>query len=518
MNRPIIIGTRGSQLALWQAHFTRKQLEAKGFEVEIQVIKTKGDQIQHLSFDKIEGKGFFTKEIEMALLNKEVDLAVHSYKDLPTSSPPGLCIAANSYRANPFDCLIIKKSACDPLQPLQLKREAIIGTSSSRRKAQLKAMRRDLEFKDIRGNVPTRIHKLTTDDFDAIVLAQAGLDRLAIDLSNYEVQSLNQLTCVPAAAQGVLAFQIRENDTYLHEVTQHLHDADIAASVDVERSILAKLDGGCQQPIGIFCEKRADAHFHLWISRAESWEKMPRRWYFKHQDRSILQEMAFTQLYQSNPKSVFISRQLNTESYLYRYLQHKNYIIHASSLISFAPLIFKDFPQTDWLFFSSKRGVKYFFDQQPTIAPNCRIATIGSGTAKQLNKYNRHADFIGEGADTLNIATAFAQIAKHQSVLFPTAQNSLNSIQKNLPDTIELHQLTVYKNNPVTSISIPKTDIIVLTSPMNVQAYLTHSKISPNQKIIAIGNSTAQALNQHNIHHYELAFNPDEISLGDICY
>ena len=159
-NPKIRIGTRGSDLALWQAHFVRRQLEEIGCEVSIQIIVTQGDRIQDLSFDKLEGKGFFTKEIEQALLDNTIDLAVHSHKDLPTTNPAGLIIAAVTEREDPSELLLILKETVEVNQKLSLKKGAMVGTSSNRRKAQLLALRPDLNIEDLRGNVPTRIQKL----------------------------------------------------------------------------------------------------------------------------------------------------------------------------------------------------------------------------------------------------------------------------------------------------------------------------------------------------------------------
>ncbi|MCG8576790.1 MAG: hydroxymethylbilane synthase, partial [Flavobacteriales bacterium] len=182
----ITIGSRGSDLALWQAHFVKRQLEEQGHSVSIEIIVTKGDRIQDLSFDKIEGKGFFTKEIEDALLNGKIDLAVHSHKDLETTSPEGLTIGAVSYRENPTDSLIIRKDVADSSSKFKLSETAVVGTSSARRQTQLKRLMPQLEIKDLRGNVPTRIQKLRDGQYDAIVLATAGLKRLEMDLSEFE--------------------------------------------------------------------------------------------------------------------------------------------------------------------------------------------------------------------------------------------------------------------------------------------------------------------------------------------
>jgi hydroxymethylbilane synthase len=205
LTKPIKIGTRGSDLALWQANFVREELEKRGHEVEITIIKTQGDKIQHLSFDKMEGKGFFTKEIEASLLNEDVDLAVHSHKDLETNQPEGLEIAAVSSRANPCELLLIRQSAHEEQALWGLKKDAIVGTSSARRKSQLLALRPDVQIKDLRGNVPTRVNKLKSGEYDAILLAKAGVLRLKLELEDLVGIDLTPDEFVPAPAQGVLA-------------------------------------------------------------------------------------------------------------------------------------------------------------------------------------------------------------------------------------------------------------------------------------------------------------------------
>ena len=235
MKSKIIIGTRGSKLALWQAHFTKDNLEKLGLEVELKIIKTRGDKIQHLSFDKIEGKGFFTKEIEEALLNGDIDLAVHSMKDLPTTSPEGLVLAGVSYRENPADWLVINKGQNDPSKIYQLKEKAIVGTSSARRKAMLLDVRPDIVLKDIRGNVPTRLRKLQEGQFDAIILAAAGLTRLNLNLSDFEVVKLNTKEFVPAPAQGVLAYQTCTADIETRRIVKKLHQPEVAIATNIEK-------------------------------------------------------------------------------------------------------------------------------------------------------------------------------------------------------------------------------------------------------------------------------------------
>lgn len=265
------LGTRGSKLALWQAHFIKAQLEAVGTTCEIVIIKTRGDQIQDIGFSKMEGKGFFTKEIEDALLEGKIDFAVHSMKDMPTTNPPGLVLTALSYREDPRDCLVIKKSsATDGL--LKLPESAIVGTSSARRKAQLLHYRSDLNIQDIRGNVPTRLKKLQEESFDAIVLAKAGLERLKIDLSDFEYIDLNPREFVPAPAQGVIALQVREDDTATRRLLQQIHHADVARCTNIERKVLQLMDGGCQMPLGVHCEMDQENNFHVHAAFAKSWD------------------------------------------------------------------------------------------------------------------------------------------------------------------------------------------------------------------------------------------------------
>ena len=262
----IVIGSRGSDLALWQAYFVKSELEKINCSVEIKIIKTQGDKIQHLSFDKLEGKGFFTKEIEEALLDGSIDLAVHSHKDLETTPPEKLMIAAVSQRANPADLLLINKNAVDSEQKWQLKANSIVGTSSARRKSQVLTHRPDTTIHDLRGNVPTRINKLREGNYDAILLAKAGVDRLELDLSEFHVEVLDPKEFVPAPAQGVLGLQIREADQALFDILQKLNFPAVQERIQLERKVLNLLEGGCQLPLGVYCTEENE----LFVSYAKN--------------------------------------------------------------------------------------------------------------------------------------------------------------------------------------------------------------------------------------------------------
>jgi len=267
----ITIGSRGSDLALWQAHHVKARLEAIGQQVGIKVIKTQGDRIQHLSFDKMEGKGFFTKELEEELLAGTIDLAVHSHKDLPTEHPEGLVIAAVSEREDPADMLLIIKGKEDTTARFHLPQGAVVGTSSARRKSQLLHHCPHIELKDLRGNVPTRIQKLRDGQYNAIMMACAGAERLELDLSGFHVVRMDPTEFVPAPAQGVLALQIREGNDALRETLLALHDADVAERLAVERRILNLFQGGCQLPLGSYCI-RENGLLQVWTAMAREWD------------------------------------------------------------------------------------------------------------------------------------------------------------------------------------------------------------------------------------------------------
>ena len=239
------IGTRGSALALWQAKSISAALREKaGVESEIVIIKTTGDKFQQASFSQIGAKGVFIKELEDALLEESIDLAVHSMKDVPTEMPAGLTIAAMGKREDVRDALLSSNGATLETLP----REACVGTSSLRRQSQLLHARRDLQMRELRGNVDTRIAKLRRGDYDAIVLAKAGLDRLG--LSGQISQVLPHDVSLPAAGQGAIGIEARAVDSATLRVLATLEDAETRTAVTAERAALAALGGGCQVPIG----------------------------------------------------------------------------------------------------------------------------------------------------------------------------------------------------------------------------------------------------------------------------
>lgn len=243
MSKIIRIGSRASKLALWQSEWVRTQLEGKGLQVEIQKIETKGDKILDVPLAKIGGKGLFVKEIEEALLREEIDIAVHSMKDMPGEMPEGLQIGPVPLREDPRDALISREGKV----LADLPQGAVVGTSSLRRQAQLLALRPDLKIVSLRGNLDTRLRKVKEGAFDAILLAAAGLHRLgwAAEITEY----LAPESFLPAIAQGALAIQFRQRDIETLDHILFLNHSETGVAVKAERAMLARLEGGCQVPI-----------------------------------------------------------------------------------------------------------------------------------------------------------------------------------------------------------------------------------------------------------------------------
>ena len=237
----VTIGSRGSKLALWQANSVRDHLAAAGHVVEIRIIKTTGDNLENLSLAQSGTKGLFIKEIEEALLSGEVDVAVHSLKDLPTDQPEGLCVVAVPQREDARDVLIAS------LPCAELKPGARVATSSLRRQVQLRHLRHDLELVPMRGNLDTRLRKLDKRDCDALVLAAAGLHRLALGQRIRQYFAVDEIC--PAVGQGALAIEIREDNDHIRKAVRLLDDPATHCAVRAERAALRRLGGGCQAPI-----------------------------------------------------------------------------------------------------------------------------------------------------------------------------------------------------------------------------------------------------------------------------
>jgi hydroxymethylbilane synthase len=251
--KKLVIGSRGSELALWQANYVKQELEKlnSNFEIEIKVIKTKGDKILDTALSKIGDKGLFTKELEIKLLNDEIDIAVHSLKDLQTEIPKGLKLGSITKRHKVEDVLIARRKG---ITIHNIKFGATVATGSLRRKAQLKHLRPDINIVELRGNVPTRIEQFLKSNWDAIILARAGIERLKLDKHISSI--IDKDVILPAVGQGALGIEIKRTNKLAEQAIKKLNDENTFAAVSAERSFLKALEGGCQIPIGSYAEVR----------------------------------------------------------------------------------------------------------------------------------------------------------------------------------------------------------------------------------------------------------------------
>ena len=500
MKSAIVIGTRGSDLALWQAHYTQKQLTNLGYKVLIKVIKTKGDVIQDLSFDKTEGKGFFTKELEEALLSREIDIAVHSHKDLPTTMHEMLSIAAVSYRANPQDVMIIHHTAVDTSELWDLKYKAKVGTSSSRRTQQLRLWREDIICHDLRGNVPTRIQKLRNAEYDAIILAAAGIERLQIAMNDMHIITLPIPYIVPAASQGVLAYQIHKNNVTLHNILSKLNHIDVQNCIAIERKILHQLEGGCQLAIGVNTDYiQNQYHTTAYLFK----DGMHRRATFKGQNKNDHEEAILKQLLQPiSNKTIFISRDICPDSIFNKVIRAK---VLAQSLIDFRPIAF-DIPHNfTAIFFTSKNCVNFYYQKIKLIAPQIKIYAAGNGTRMLIKKlFNLIQDIYLWNEVAIN----------NEIIIFPIATHSLNTFQDKLVSTNQVINIKVYNNTPKLKMTLPKHDIAMITSPMNAQVYATLQSNKKNA-IVASGDTTAATLRQLGFDNVIVAPRSSELDWAD---
>jgi len=251
--KPLRIGSRGSILARWQAEFVRKQLfQLTGVEAEIIIIKTSGDKMQQQPLTQLGGKGIFIKELEDALLEESIDIAVHSVKDVPTDVPPQFAFPAICRREDVRDCIVSGNGAT----LLNLREGARVGTGSLRRQAQLRHIRPDLDVRDLRGNVDTRLRKVEAGEYDAVMLAKAGLDRLG--WSHRISETLSPEVCMPAVGQGALGIECRGSDNETFAALEKLDDAETRAAIIAERTLLSVLQGGCQVPLGAWARMERD--------------------------------------------------------------------------------------------------------------------------------------------------------------------------------------------------------------------------------------------------------------------
>lgn len=250
-DKRILIGTRASELAIWQAEFVKKMIKRQypQMDINLKLIKTEGDKNLEIALDKIDGKGLFTKELENELLSGGIDIAVHSLKDLPVDLPAGLTLGAVTERHSVEDVIISKEKR---LSIRKLRKNAVIATGSLRRKAQVRYFRKDITIHDLRGNIETRIKKYLESDWDAIILAKAGIERLGLEEYISGVLEIREM--LTAVGQGALGVEIRQDDTMIKEILKKIHHQNTFLEIRAERSFLKRLGGGCKAPIAAYAK------------------------------------------------------------------------------------------------------------------------------------------------------------------------------------------------------------------------------------------------------------------------
>ncbi|MDB4676565.1 hydroxymethylbilane synthase [Flavobacteriales bacterium] len=496
------IGTRGSDLALWQAHYVRDLIAAAGGSSEITVLSTQGDREQVQSFEKLEGKGFFTKEIEEALLEDRIDIAVHSHKDLETQQPRGLSIVAVPARASQRDALLIRKELHNPGPWLPLPQGATVGTSSVRRRDQLLLLRPDLKIQALRGNVPTRVRRLQEGLYDAIVLAEAGLDRLAIPMDGVIRHSLEPRSFVPAPAQGALALQMRDSDpkaAFLAALT----DPSVQAGVRSERAVLRALEGGCQLPFGAHWNDKGHT-LRCFLQSSTG----PRRIVAPHA------EDALTQLSSTLPFQALITRSPRTNSVLSRLANGCGATLIESPLIAVVPVKNPAIPESwknssqNWVWLGSP-GACEAAQSWLTAHPQTLIAVPGNGTAESLaTTLLPRLGYVGTG----HPAEAWHNFARARTplehVAVPHGTYSLKRWNTGKTKAI-VHAWTHYDSVPNGATSF-QADVVCFTSPSNVNTWPTEAP----SKAVAIGPTTSAALTAKGWAH-TTAESPDAFGLWE---
>ena len=540
MEKVVRIGTRGSKLALYQAYRVKKELEQHFSDIVfvVEIIKTKGDKILDVPLSKIGDKGLFTKELEVAMFNHEIDMAVHSLKDLPTSFPEGATLGAVLKRGEIRDALI----SLDNRKISDLTANDIIATSSLRRKAQLLRINKDFKIVEIRGNVNTRIRKMQEGYCSAMVMAAVGLQRL--ELGEYISEMIDPEKLIPACSQGAIAIEIRDNDAFIAELVSKINDNDTFIATNAERAFLRTLEGGCQIPVGSFSKIDGD-RFQMtgFISSIDGSQ------FFKDTVEGDLNQAVelsvklATRLYNRGGKEVLKAIRDENIQFAQTYLPLKDKVIistralepgdtlpdvlkaRGAKLISLPMIeitrtllrsdemdLMKNLDFFDWIFFTSKNGVSHFFKHLIDIKGNTelpksvKMAVIGVKTAIELDYYGYAPDFISEENTSVDLINLFYKKHHPENLkillsLGTLADNMLfdsfslenkvyrvNVYKTVKPESVDSEILDVIKNN--------RYDLIVFTSPSTFHNFCSFYDVNliGKLKMVSIGSTTTKAM------------------------
>jgi hydroxymethylbilane synthase len=521
----IIIGSRGSQLALWQAHWIEARLQALGAETRLEIIRTTGDKITDVPLAKVGAKGLFTKEIEEALLDGRIDVAVHSLKDLPTEVPAGLTVSAIPEREDARDAVLGKKIA-------DLPQGAQVGTSSLRRSAQLLALRPDLQIESVRGNLDTRIRKLDEGQYESILLAAAGLNRLGWEGRIAEI--LDPGTMVPAVGQGALAVETRDDDGAAQRLVRQLDHAPTRQAVMAERALLAALGGGCQVPIGAHAVQidgslrltslvidplgktrvvhQASGHDPEALGR-ESAQAL-----LENGAREIL-----AQVYGLQGLRVVVTRAKDQSAELSAKLSALGAEVIELPTIELrppedpAPLdrAIHELDRYDWILFTSANGVKFFADRVKHLGLSldhlhARICAIGTGTAAAATERGLNIHLMPDAYVAESVVLAFMQFDLNgKRILLPRARIARDLIPLELlkrgalVDVVEAYRNVIPKDLSLRAIEVlsAKPDWLTLTSASTVKNLLSAAprELLEPIKLASIGPITTEAALRHGL-------------------
>lgn len=519
MTNVLKIGSRGSQLALWQARYIQTRLRELGVESEIEIIRTTGDKITDVPLAKVGGKGLFTKEIEEALLDGRVDLAVHSLKDLPTELPEGLTLAAVPEREMPFDVLVGRTLA-------ELEHGAVVGTSSLRRAAQLKSLRPDVVIRDIRGNLDTRLRKLDEGQYQAILLAGAGLRRLGWGDRIAEV--LDPAKMCPAVGQGALGIETRA-DGEAFEIVSQLDHGPTRAAVTAERATLASLGGGCQVPLGAHAEVEddrikihavvADPDGSVVITTSAEGMSVDAAAIGSGAARRLLEQGAraiLARVYGEAPplagQRVLVTRVAAQAGGLTTHLRCLGAEVVELPVIAVQPMLF-DRPsgRYDWVLFTSANAVSCFLDHA-SMPEGAKAAAIGPATDGALRARGIEVALVAQTSTGEGLAEAFGPIPlAGKRMLIPRAETAREALERALiarGASVEI--LPVYRNVVPEGLAEAakslfegpsKPDWVTLMSPSAVKNLLAAVGLATlsQAKIATIGPVTSEAARRHGL-------------------
>ncbi len=511
------IGTRGSDLALWQSRWVGERLARTGIEIEFVPIQSRGDRIADVPLQDVQGSGFFTGEIERALLEERIDLAVHSHKDLPTRPTRGLALAAVPRRGAAGERLLVRPAAFDTDEAfLPVIHGGRVGTSSPRRTEQVRVLRPDLELMPVRGNVPTRVQKLREGFYDAILLAAAGLERLALDVSDLNAVDLPPHLVVPAPAQGALAVQVRAGDVRLAQLcARGLHDEHTALAVDAERELLRAAGGGCNLPLGALVVREGETWQALiFLGRGCPVSSGKPRWASAiGQDPWSAASTAFRRAVSGEfggrgPLEgwrVALTGSGARDSLLGERLEELGAHVLHEHVLDFDDLTAPELGARaarlrsgDALAVTSRETARRLAGL--VLPAGVLVAAVGGSTARVLREAGFEPGFIGErGAAELARTLPLASGAR---VLFPCAEEALPDLERELrARDIEVERLPIYRTRPRERVELdPLVNARVYLSPSSVAASLDWERRSASPALrIAAGPSTAAALERAGI-------------------